>query len=162
MKSVYLKRPGVDVGCLDGVEEQFSYTHSLHVNEVRLEQSFRSLETLAAHFNQPPVRQLQTQREDTGDESSLDMLLLPSSGNHCQNKASQKTALLFQSTSEMVYYILKCSLDYGTERMYSYVPCKTPPARWSPAQASAPARCYSPRNTASPSSSSPSRSPRSG
>ncbi len=77
---------------MDGVEEQFSYTHSLHINEVRLEQSLRSLEPLAAHFNHPTVRQLDPERKsvnapsvNTADalrELRLHDTLLPSDGKH--------------------------------------------------------------------------------
>ncbi len=77
---------------MDGVEEQFSYTHSLHINEVRLEQSLRSLEPLAAHFNHPTVRQLDPERKsvnapsvNTADalrELCLHDTLLPSDAKH--------------------------------------------------------------------------------
>lgn len=52
--------PGVDVRRLDGVEEQLGHAHSLHVDEVRLEQSLGGFEALAADLNDASVRELWT------------------------------------------------------------------------------------------------------
>lgn len=50
--------PGVDVGRLDGVEEQLGHAHALHVDQVGLEQRLRGLEPLPPHLDHPAVREL--------------------------------------------------------------------------------------------------------
>lgn len=50
--------PGIDVGSLDGVEEELGHAHALHVDEVRLEQSLRGLEALSSHLDHTAVWQL--------------------------------------------------------------------------------------------------------
>lgn len=56
--------PGVDVGRLDGVEEELGHTHALHVDEVRLEQGLRGLEAFSSHLDHTAVWQLHTRGRD--------------------------------------------------------------------------------------------------
>lgn len=51
--------PGVYVSCLDGVEEKFSHSDPLHVDEVRLEQSLGGLEPLSSHLDHTAIWQLE-------------------------------------------------------------------------------------------------------
>lgn len=51
--------PGVNVSCLDGIEEEFSHTHALHVDEMGLEQGLRGLKALSPNFNHSPIWELQ-------------------------------------------------------------------------------------------------------
>lgn len=51
--------PGVNVCCLNGVEEKFGHSDPFHVNEVRLEESFWGLEALPSDLNNPAVRELE-------------------------------------------------------------------------------------------------------
>lgn len=50
--------PGVDVGRLDGVEEQLGHSHTFHVDEVRLEQSLGGLKALSSHLDHTTIWQL--------------------------------------------------------------------------------------------------------
>lgn len=52
------RSPGVDIGRLDGVEEQLSHPNTLHVDEVGLEQSLRGLEPLPSHLDHAAIWQL--------------------------------------------------------------------------------------------------------
>lgn len=63
--------PGVNVSCLDGVEEEFSHSDPLHVDEVRLEQSLGGLEPLSSHLDHTAIWQLEMCGRDEmkrGDE----------------------------------------------------------------------------------------------
>lgn len=50
--------PEVDVRSLDGVEKQLSHPDTLHVDEMRLEKSFRGPKTFPTHIHLPPIREL--------------------------------------------------------------------------------------------------------
>lgn len=50
--------PGVDISCLDGVEEKLSHPNTLHVDEVGLEQSLRGLKALPSHLDHTAIWQL--------------------------------------------------------------------------------------------------------
>lgn len=50
--------PEVNVCSLDGVKQQLGYSSSLHVDEMRLEKSFRSPESFSAHLHLPAIRKL--------------------------------------------------------------------------------------------------------
>lgn len=50
--------PGVDVGCLNGVEEELGHAHALHVDEVRLKQGLRGLKALSSHLDHTAIWQL--------------------------------------------------------------------------------------------------------
>lgn len=56
--------PGVDIGRLDGVEEELSHSDTLHVDEVGLEQSLRGLESLSSHLDHTTIWQLDMCRRD--------------------------------------------------------------------------------------------------
>ena len=47
--------PGVNVGRLDGVEEQFGHAHSLYVDEMRLEEDLWCFETLSTKLHHTAV-----------------------------------------------------------------------------------------------------------
>ena len=47
--------PGVNVSRLDGVEEKFGHTHSLYVDEVRLEEDLWRLKTLTAKLHHTAI-----------------------------------------------------------------------------------------------------------
>ena len=64
--ALLLASPGVYVGCLDGIEEEFSHSDALHVDEVGLEQSLRGLKTLSAHLDHTTVWQLEMCGKDKG------------------------------------------------------------------------------------------------
>lgn len=59
-----MELPGVDVCCIDGVEEELCHPDSLHVDEVGLEQSLRGFEPLPSHLDHPAVGELGTQKGD--------------------------------------------------------------------------------------------------
>ena len=54
-----LASPGVYISCLDGVEEEFSHSDTLHVDEVGLEQSLRGLKPLSSHLDHTAIWQLE-------------------------------------------------------------------------------------------------------
>lgn len=59
LMALLLASPGVYVSCLDGVEEEFSHSNPLHVDEVGLEQSLGGLKALSAHLDHTTVWQLE-------------------------------------------------------------------------------------------------------
>ena len=59
--------PGVDVGRVDGVEEQLGHSDPLHVDQVGLEESLGGLKALPTHLNHPAVRQLWGREGEEGD-----------------------------------------------------------------------------------------------
>lgn len=61
-----MKSPGVDVGRLDGVEEQLGHAHALHVDQVGLEEGLGRLKPLAADLDDPAVRELGDSRASGG------------------------------------------------------------------------------------------------
>ncbi len=63
--------PGVDVRCMNGVEEKLSHADPFHVNEVGLEQSFWGLEPLPSHLNNPAVRELEIRGFENEDFKAL-------------------------------------------------------------------------------------------
>ncbi|KAF3837205.1 hypothetical protein F7725_004669 [Dissostichus mawsoni] len=64
-------RPEVDVCSLDGVEQQLGHPRSLHVDEVRLEESFRGPEPLAAHLHLPAIGKLHHTKENISITAGL-------------------------------------------------------------------------------------------
>ena len=49
----------VNVGWLDGVEQQLGHAHTVHVDEMRLEQCLRGSEPLPSHLDHTAVWQLE-------------------------------------------------------------------------------------------------------
>lgn len=58
-----VRRPEVDVCSLDGVKQQLSDSRSLHVDEMRLEESFRGPEPLSTHHHLPTIGELHQRKE---------------------------------------------------------------------------------------------------
>ena len=59
---------GVDVGSLDGVEDQLCHAHTLDVDEVRLEKDLCSPKALAPQLHHTPVWELGVGRGGGGGE----------------------------------------------------------------------------------------------
>ena len=58
--------PHIHLRCLDGVEQELRHARLLDVDQMRLEQAFRRLESFATHADDSSVRQGVTLHEDGG------------------------------------------------------------------------------------------------
>lgn len=55
--------PSINVGCLDGVEQQLSDANTFYVDEMGLEQGLRGFKAFSSYFNNPAIRKLQNGKE---------------------------------------------------------------------------------------------------
>lgn len=54
-----MRTPEVNICSLDGVKQQLSHSYSLHIDKMRLEESFGGPKPLSTHLHLPAVRELQ-------------------------------------------------------------------------------------------------------
>lgn len=75
-----MRRPEVNICSLDGVKQQLSHSYSLHIDEMRLEQSFRGPKSLSTHLHQSAVRKLHRRKGPV--KTNLDVSAVSCSAIH--------------------------------------------------------------------------------
>lgn len=68
--------PEVNVCSLDRVKQQLGHSRSLHIDEMRLEESFRGPKPLSTHPHLPAVGELHHRKEP--DKKNLNIIVLHS------------------------------------------------------------------------------------
>lgn len=74
-----MRTPEVNICSLDGVKQQLGHSYSLHIDEMRLEESLGGPKPLSTHLHLPAVRELHQRKKpveknlDTFDSADTDL-----------------------------------------------------------------------------------------